>query len=344
MPPPVHLWLAYKDLIVDISRRRRGFTLIELLVVIAIIAVLIALLLPAVQQAREAARRTQCKNNLKQLGLALHNYLDVLSVFPPANCYSATSPGVSWSMQSRILPYLDQGNLQNLANFGLPYSNVANAAVTGTRIGILLCPSNQNDMPKLSTTGGNNHYTFSYGASRGTWFVWDPASQTVGNGAFGVNTRYTSAAFTDGLSNTIGLSEIKSFQPVYNKSNTAAAIGLAMPLTPTAVAGMCSGTLSTTGHTEWVDGKIHETSFTGTLSPNSQVINAGVDVDYVSTGEQAPGLTAVTYGAVTSRSWHVGIVNSLLMDGSVRTVSENISTTVWQALITRNGGEIIGDF
>ncbi|MDB5391165.1 MAG: putative major pilin subunit [Planctomycetaceae bacterium] len=326
------------------SRSRRAFTLIELLVVIAIIAVLIALLLPAVQQAREAARRTQCKNNLKQLGIALHNYLDALSVFPPANCYSASSSSVSWSMQSRILPYLDQGNLTKLINFSVAYSNPLNAAVTGNRISVLLCPSDQNDKPKLSATGGNNHYTFSYAASRGTWFVWDPATQTTGNGAFGVNSRYTTASFTDGLSNTIGLSEIKSFQPVYNKSNPSATIGTPMPLTPSAAAGMCGGTLSTTGHTEWVDGKIHETSFTGTFAPNTQVLVAGVDVDYVSTTEQAPTSTAVTYAAVTSRSWHIGIVNSLLMDGSVRSVSENISTTVWQSLISRNGGEIVGEF
>src|SRR5262245_60347417 len=102
--------------------RRRGFTLIELLVVIAIIAVLIALLLPAVQQAREAARRTQCRNNLKQIGLALHNYHDVFSIFPPGNlqigeCCNADNE-ITWAIS--ILPYIEQTNLQNQYNFSRP--------------------------------------------------------------------------------------------------------------------------------------------------------------------------------------------------------------------------------
>src|SRR5665213_2211007 len=94
----------------SVENRRGGFTLIELLVVIAIIAILIALLLPAVQQAREAARRTQCKNNLKQIGLALHNYLSTNTVFPPGFCIGASSGG-AWSAHARILPFLDQANL-----------------------------------------------------------------------------------------------------------------------------------------------------------------------------------------------------------------------------------------
>src|SRR2546429_4956642 len=98
------------------TRKTRGFTLIELLVVIAIIAVLVSLLLPAVQQAREAARRTQCKNNLKQIGLALHNYLESFSRFPPSICIRPGGPP-GWSAQARLLPFIEQANLSNLTNF-----------------------------------------------------------------------------------------------------------------------------------------------------------------------------------------------------------------------------------
>src|SRR5258708_31972905 len=126
--------------------RRTGFTLIELLVVIAIIAVLVSLLLPAVQQAREAARRSQCKNNLKQIGLALHNYHDSFSVFPPG--YIAGSPFVDgetdtspgWSWASMILPQLDQGPLSASINFSLPIQAPANANAIPTTFPFPLSP------------------------------------------------------------------------------------------------------------------------------------------------------------------------------------------------------------
>src|SRR6478609_5631418 len=106
--------------------RRSAFTLIELLVVIAIIAILMGLLLPAVQQAREAARRIQCKNNLKQIGLALHNYLSSHSVFPPSYCIGAAKGG-TWSIHARILPYIDQANAYTLADLTVGYSDPPNS-------------------------------------------------------------------------------------------------------------------------------------------------------------------------------------------------------------------------
>src|SRR5438445_9583574 len=118
-------------------RQRLGFTIIELLVVVAIIAILLALLLPAVQQARDAARRAHCKNNLKQIGLALHNYVDSYTVFPPSLC---TGPGNygQWSAQARLLPFVDQANLQNLINFQAPYQGQPD--VPRVRVALYLCP------------------------------------------------------------------------------------------------------------------------------------------------------------------------------------------------------------
>ena len=115
-------------------RSRRGFTLIELLVVIAVIAVLIALLLPAVQAARERARSAQCKNNLKQIGLALHNYHESHNKMPMAFVVDYSSPGGEWSVQARILPYLEQGNLFKQANLSLPYGDPVNAGIAAFRV------------------------------------------------------------------------------------------------------------------------------------------------------------------------------------------------------------------
>src|SRR3954469_10550233 len=124
------------------ARPRRGFTLIELLVVIAIIAVLIAMLLPAVQAAREAARRMQCVNNLKQLGLGIHNYESIAGALPLAGVYSPTTTGwVGWSVHSRILPLLELGPMYNSVNFNIAYTKPDNNTVSGSKVEIFLCPS-----------------------------------------------------------------------------------------------------------------------------------------------------------------------------------------------------------
>jgi hypothetical protein len=208
-----------------------------------------------------------------------------------------------------------------------------------------MCPSEVNDRARVGTPPAATHYPINYGVNRGVWFVWDPATQLNGPGAFGVNTRYSAADFTDGLSNTLGMSEIKAYQN-NNKGGGGPLTAGSAPPASAAVVVAYGGTASATGHTEWVDGKIHETCFTTTFNPNTRIISANVDVDYISTTEKPPlgASTDVTNAAVVSRSYHIGIVNSLLMDGSVRTISENISLAIWQGLSTRSNGEVLGEF
>uniref|UniRef100_A0A7C2K327 DUF1559 domain-containing protein n=1 Tax=Schlesneria paludicola TaxID=360056 RepID=A0A7C2K327_9PLAN len=318
---------------------RSAFTLIELLVVIAIIAILIGLLLPAVQQAREAARRTQCKNNLKQIGLALHNYHDNFTVFPPGGTYyTGVTQSAGWSIQARLLPYVDQANLNNLIDFSRPYG--VQGTVTGTRVGLLLCPSEVND--KVYVDGGTNYWPCSYAANYGLWFLWNPATNQFGTGAFGPNSRTSTRDFTDGTSNSLGFSEVKAWQYYLRDAGGTPT----MPTSPSQVSAL-GGTLKNSGHNEWVDSRANQTAFTTTFGPNAvcEHNDAGTirDVDFVSSRE---GISATdsTYGVLTSRSHHEGIVHSLLMDGAVRAISENIDTQVWRSIGTRNGGEVAGEF
>ena len=320
---------------------RTAFTLIELLVVIAIIAVLIALLLPAVQQAREAARRTQCKNNLKQIGLALHNYHDAFNVFPPALCMSLSGAAFGqWGPQARLLPYLDQANLQKLIDFSLPYDT--QIAVPKQRIGAFMCPSEVND--RASVEDGINQYPINYGANFGTWMVFNPVTGQPGDGAFGPNSSIGTRDFTDGTSQSLVFSEVKAFQAIIKGGGSPTATP---PAGPAVVGGWSGNFDSANGHTEWVEGRVHQDGFTTTFRPNSRVVHVEsgqtYDIDYTSI-EEASSTTQPTYSAITSRSYHIGIVHSLLADGSVRSFSENMDINVWRALGTRAGGEVIGEF
>jgi prepilin-type N-terminal cleavage/methylation domain-containing protein len=337
-------------------RPRSGFTLIELLVVIAIIAILIALLLPAVQQAREAARRTQCRNNLKQLGLALHNYLDTFRVFPPTMSVGPGGGG-EWSLQARLLPYTDQGNMYNNIDFSQNYNQVTTLFPNGIkalRVPLLLCPTDPNDRQRVNaTTGVPEHYPLCYGVNLGTWFVFNPLNNQYGDGAFGPNAKSADRDFTDGMSNTLCISEVKAFTPYARNSSSPLAAGVPAPTTVGEVCTYVSGAAQfqrDSGHTEWPDGRAHHVGFTTTLNPNTAVLctngpNGVQDVDFNSQREDNPeGTPNLTYAVVTSRSWHEGIVHTLLMDGSARAISENIDLKTWRALGTRATGEVIGEF
>jgi len=311
-----------------------GFTLVELLVVIAIIGTLIGLLLPAVQAARESARRTQCRNNLKQIGLAVHNYSDTHKSLPPTICIGLGDFG-QWSAQARILPFIEQGTLENLINFSVPYDS--QPAVPKTRVAIYLCPSETQDIPSLRD--GLDQYPLNYACNQGIWLVYDPSGKQQTDGVFMPNLKNGLNSITDGLSNTLGFSEVKAFQPNLKEGTVTAT----PPPSPSAVAGYGGDFDPIDSHTEWVEGRVHQTGFTATFPPNTKVpyTNGGkiYDIDFTSAEE---GKSAnPTYSAVTSRSHHVGIVTTVLMDGSTRSISESIDPTVWKSLSTRCGSETI---
>lgn len=327
---------------------RRGFTLIELLVVIAIIAVLIALLLPAVQQAREAARRSQCKNNLKQMGLALHNYLDVKKFFPPSACIqTAATTSVFWSAQAYLLPYLEQAELQKLINWGQPYSVQGNVA--RKRIATYLCPSEINDRERLDPQPSDpsfTHYPLNYAANVGAWMVWDPNTKQGGNGAFYPNSSLQTAAFRDGTSSTLAFAEVKAYTPHLRDGGNPAAAGVASPSSVAAVVAY-GGSLVTTGHTEWVCGRTNHIGFTTVFAPNTVVnfTSGGItyDIDFISRREGG-SITQVTYSATTSRSFHPAMVNVVMMDGAARSISNSVNLSIWRGLSTRSGNELLGEY
>lgn len=338
-----------------LSSRHHGFTLIELLVVIAIIAILVALLLPSVQQVRESARRMQCKNNLKQIGLALHNYQSTNAVFPPSFCIGATKGG-TWSVTARLLPYLEQANAYALADLTKGYSDPPNSTIgiTWANLPFNRCPSEINGILSNSSPA---FFPPNYAYNMGTWLVFKPLSAnladggTPGEGAFAPNSSFAPGAFADGMSNTLCASEVKCYTS--NGGNDAAATA-AIPSSPTIIVSG-SGTVTQAvaglagGHREWTDGKVHETGFTATFPPNTPVrIDAsGTIGDYISCKERGTSAACQgqpTYAAVTARSYHTGLVNGLLMDGSVRVFSNNIDITIWRALATRACGEVVGEF
>jgi prepilin-type N-terminal cleavage/methylation domain-containing protein len=332
-------------------KKRTAFTLVELLVVIAVIGVLVALLLPAVQAAREAGRRASCLNNLRQLGLALHNYEGVHKRFPPATNTLGGAATQPWSAQAFLLPFQEGDSTYSLMDFSVGYHHGVNKAnyppngVAATRPALLLCPSDPNDRQRLDASGVPEHYPLCYGMNVGMYMIWDPARPADGGGAFAVNGRFGPAAFTDGLSNTLALAEVKAFTPRIHDAT--------LPPNPPASPGDVSGSVSggawsaTNGHTEWVCGRSIHTGFTTTFPPNTKVLHSvgGQAYDFdVCSRREGSNQTDITYGVITSRSYHPGIVNVLLMDGSARAVSSNVDLPTWRALGTRSGGEVVGDF
>lgn len=355
MPRPVTLASSREQ--PDVSQPRRAFSLVELLVVIAIIATLVGLLLPAVQGAREAARRMSCSSNLKQVALAVLSYESSKGRLPPSMIHRpgtvfANNNG-SWGVHGRILSFIEESGAAVRINLEEAFDQGSNAAsgVPTVRIPVFLCPSEANN--QVRTKGGIPFsHPHTYGFNAGTWFVYDPATGAGGDGVFFPNSHLRLGKVRDGLSKTLCAAEVKAFTPYLR--NTADPGGTypatTPPATASAVAVLAAGgdaklgpeTNSCTGHTEWPDGRVHHTGFTATFPPNTRVpfVKDGreYDIDYNSR-QEGNSDTIKTFAAITARSYHPGVVNVAHLDGSVHTVAESIDLTVWRSLSTRAGGD-----
>ena len=334
---------------------RSGFTLIELLVVIAIIAVLVSILLPAVQSAREAARRTQCLNNLKQLGLGVQNYHEQFGRLPMSAVVdlgvTTTGNNASWGVQGRLLPQLEQANLATEVDLTQPWDN--QQAIDGFRVPVFWCRSDP-EASRVRDPGKGRPllWPLSYGANMGTWFVYDPQTQAQGNGVFVPNGSLRLDDIVDGQSNTLAFAEVRVWQPYTRNGGPPASFGAINPpqSLDDAAAIVASGSqFKSTGHTEWPDGRVHHTGITTTLPPNTDVPcpppNETLSCDYNSWQEGRDGVAGrPTYAMVTSRSAHAGAVNAALADGSSRTISDTVDAAVWTGLGSRNGYEVVKDF
>lgn len=328
---------------------RRAFTLVELLVVIAVIGVLVALLLPAVQAAREAARRMSCGNQLKQQGLALHHFQLQLNYYPPSwkpTPREADGSVDGWSAQALLLPFLEQGNIAEYIDFEASYNRARVVESGGSltplsalRIPTYLCPSEVRDERRFSGATPI-HYPLNYAVNLGPWFVYDPATGRGGDGAFFPGSRLRPGDFSDGLSNTIAMAEVKAWNPYFRN---AGVVSTAIPQVSD-VCGWGGDFKRDSGHTEWVDGRAHQAGFTATFGPNTRVpcaVGGTVfDIDWTSM-QEGKSANVPTLSVVTARSYHPHGLHILLMDGSVRMVHDEIELSLWRGLSTRNQRELV---
>ncbi|MGI9515975.1 MAG: DUF1559 domain-containing protein [Pirellulaceae bacterium] len=331
--------------------RKSAFTLVELLVVIAIIGILISLLLPAVQSVREAARRTSCLNNARQIGISAQGYAAVFRHLPASfeieHGTILTGNNGSWSIHGRLLPFCEQSNAYTQVDLNVAWDAQVDTGVPTLRVPLYLCPSEVNDTVRLKN-GAPWVYPQNYGFNFGTWLVYDPVNGDRGDGPFYVNSRVRFAEVRDGQSNTLCLSEVKAFTSYIRNTENP---GPLPPADPAAFMGFTGQTkLGTslhknTGHTEWCDGRVHHSGFTTVFTPNTEVLyefeGNQYDIDFNSVQEGKKD-DQVSYAAITSRSHHAGgLITTGFLDGSTRTISDTISLQVWRDMGTIAGGEII---
>ena len=331
----------------------RGFTLVELLVVIAIIGILIGMLLPAVQTVREAARRTACLNNIRQLGLANLNFE---SSFGHFTGLPETSE-IGFSPQARLLPFVEQANLQDLIDFDVPLMlgsggsqvlNPIHAPAAENTLSLFLCPSDgenplfQNDNTGEATFAGNNYVACT---GDGTDTNYDTRAET--NGMVWQNSEVGFKSLSDGSSNTLflsesllgdqsagaGLVENSQRQMARFRGGGLLAPGLGYDTPPgvnpdIASVAAASGNFDGRARASWIWGREHMVTFNTYIVPNSEL----------------PDVHRNGYGWYAARSLHSGGVNIGLADGSAKFLNETIDLQIWQATGTRNGGEVVTDF
>jgi prepilin-type N-terminal cleavage/methylation domain-containing protein/prepilin-type processing-associated H-X9-DG protein len=340
-------------------RRRRGFSLIEVLVVIAIIALLIALLLPAVQSAREAARRTQCTNNLKQIGIAMHNYHDAISTFPVGFQYKRIDGGgpntivdpdglelhYRWSALAQMAPYLEQTPIFNALNFDWPVDSgpygvygqppyspfPANNTVKAMVVGLFLCPSDTRTGPTAKS--GPTNYNFCTGDGQ------HGGDAGCANGTFDMPDPHDLASIYDGTSETVAASE-SLLGPSGRSSEQAAPSpwprdarrAFARSSSTVFYDGGCALALNGWRFDKgygWWDGDYRSTLYNHYYTPNSSLNDCFGPVN-----RHTPAWKA-------ARSLHPGGVNVLFCDGHVSFIKNGVNINTWKALATRDGGETI---
>jgi prepilin-type N-terminal cleavage/methylation domain-containing protein/prepilin-type processing-associated H-X9-DG protein len=322
--------------------RRAGFTLIELLVVIAIIGVLIALLLPAVQSAREAARRAQCVNNLKQMGLALHSYHDVHQRFPMSRAITivggAVNIGQAFSAHSQVLPYLEQTPLYQSINFNMGWADRGNSTARGTSVSVFLCPSDANALvpPGLAATNyrANEGSTFLFGFGASSDPSGVNASQAPPNGMFFANESRGVVDARDGSSNTAMFSE-----HIKGDFSQSVATDRADTFLPGVYPATLDDAVRTCRDMNWRDLSRQGTSDVG--APWIYGYHSTSQYYHVSGPNTRSCMFPPLRIMTTANSDHPGGVNVLMGDGAVRFVKDSVNLATWRSMGSRNLGEVI---